>query len=81
MAFEGDAAEGVGEESVILASFENRHAAEHMLMSLGRGLRKKADRFRCRYCGRRVIPGQRRDYLSERACRATAQCRQGAFAR
>jgi hypothetical protein len=27
---------------VVLASFENRHAAEHMLLSLGRGFRKKA---------------------------------------
>lgn len=26
---------------VVLASFENRHAAEHMLASLGRGFRKK----------------------------------------
>ena len=26
---------------MILASFENRHAAEHMLASLGRGFRKK----------------------------------------
>jgi hypothetical protein len=32
----------VGQDSVILASFENRHAAEHMLMSLGRRFRKKA---------------------------------------
>ena len=32
MASEGDAAEGVGQESVVLASFENRHAAEHMLL-------------------------------------------------
>jgi uncharacterized membrane protein len=38
MASEGDAAQ----ESVVLASFENRHAAEHMLRSLGRGFRKKA---------------------------------------
>jgi hypothetical protein len=29
------------QESVILASFENRHAAEHMLASLGRGFREK----------------------------------------
>jgi hypothetical protein len=29
------------QESIILASFENRHAAEHMLASLGRGFRKK----------------------------------------
>jgi len=42
MASEGGAAEGAGQESVVLASFENRHAAEHMLMSLGRGFRKKA---------------------------------------
>ena len=30
------------QESIVLASFETRHAAEHMLASLGRGLRKKA---------------------------------------
>jgi hypothetical protein len=42
MASEGGAAEGAGQESVVLASFENRHAAEHMLLSLGRGFRKKA---------------------------------------
>ncbi len=36
------AAQGAGQESVVLASFENRHAAEHMLLSLGRGFRKKA---------------------------------------
>ena len=29
------------QDSVILASFENRHAAEHMLASLRRGFRKK----------------------------------------
>jgi hypothetical protein len=32
----------VAKDSVILASFENRHAAEHMLASLGRGFRKEA---------------------------------------
>jgi hypothetical protein len=42
VASEGGAAEGPGQESVVLASFENRHAAEHMLLSLGRGFRKKA---------------------------------------
>ncbi len=42
MASEGGAAEGAEQESVVLASFENRHAAEHMLLSLGRGFRKKA---------------------------------------
>jgi hypothetical protein len=42
MAPEGGAAEATGQESVVLASFENRHAAEHMLLSLGRGFRKKA---------------------------------------
>jgi hypothetical protein len=42
MASEGGATEGAGQESVVLASFENRHAAEHMLLSLGRGFRKKA---------------------------------------
>jgi hypothetical protein len=41
MASEGGAAEA-GQEWVVLASFENRHAAEHMLLSLGRGFRKKA---------------------------------------
>ena len=42
MASEGDGADGAAQETVVLASFENRHAAEHMLMSLGRGFRKKA---------------------------------------
>ena len=37
MASEVDGAQ----DFVILASFENRHAAEHMLASLGRGFRKK----------------------------------------
>jgi hypothetical protein len=44
MASEGDAADGTRQESVVLASFENRHAAEHMLLSLGRGFRRKAHR-------------------------------------
>jgi len=39
---DGGSAEAAGQESVVLASFENRHAAEHMLLSLGRGFRKKA---------------------------------------
>ena len=30
------------QQSIILASFENRRAAEHMLASLGRGFRKQA---------------------------------------
>ena len=30
------------QESIVLASFESRHAAEHMVASLGRGFRKKA---------------------------------------
>jgi hypothetical protein len=30
-----------GQESVVLASFPNRRAAEHMLSSLGRGFRKE----------------------------------------
>jgi hypothetical protein len=38
MASEG----GTAQESVVIASFENRHAAEHTLLSLGRGFRKKA---------------------------------------
>jgi hypothetical protein len=42
MASEGDAAQGTAQERVVLASFENRHAAEHMLLSLGRGFRRKA---------------------------------------
>jgi hypothetical protein len=42
MSSEGDAANGAGQESVVLASFENRYAAEHMLLSLGRRFRKKA---------------------------------------
>jgi hypothetical protein len=44
MASDGDAAKGTGQEWVVLASFENRHEAEHMLLSLGRGFRKKAHR-------------------------------------
>jgi hypothetical protein len=44
MASEDDGAQGTAQESVVLASFENRHAAEHMLLSLGRGFRKKAHR-------------------------------------
>jgi hypothetical protein len=40
MASEVDTAQ----ESVVLASFENRRAAEHMLASLGRGFRKKASK-------------------------------------
>jgi hypothetical protein len=35
---------GSGSETVVLASFANRHAAEHMLASLGRDFRKKARR-------------------------------------
>lgn len=31
-----------GQESVVLASFDNRHRAEHMLASLGRGFRRQA---------------------------------------
>jgi hypothetical protein len=31
-----------GQESVVIASFDNYHRAEHMLASLGRGFRKKA---------------------------------------
>lgn len=42
MASAGDATEGAARESVVLASFENRHVAEHMLLSLGREFRKKA---------------------------------------
>jgi hypothetical protein len=42
MASDGGAAEAAGQEWVALASFENRHAAEHMLLSLGRGFRKQA---------------------------------------
>ena len=30
------------QESIVLASFDSRHAAEHMVASLGRGFRKKA---------------------------------------
>jgi hypothetical protein len=44
MASEGDAAQATAQERVVLASFENRHAAEHMLLSLGPGFRKKARR-------------------------------------
>jgi hypothetical protein len=42
MASKRGAAEAAGQDWVVLASFENRHAAEHMLLSLGRGFRKKA---------------------------------------
>jgi hypothetical protein len=42
MVSEAGAADGTAQERVVLASFENRHAAEHMLLSLGRGFRKKA---------------------------------------
>jgi hypothetical protein len=42
MASERGAFEEAGQESIVLASFENRRAAEHMLLSLGRGFRKKA---------------------------------------
>ena len=42
MAAEVDPTAGSGQESVVLASFANRHAAEHMLSSLGREFRKKA---------------------------------------
>lgn len=38
----GDAADGAAQETVVLASFENRHVAERALLSLGRGFRKKA---------------------------------------
>ncbi|MFD0003009.1 hypothetical protein ACFVJ4_11355 [Streptomyces sp. NPDC127178] len=31
-----------GQESVVIASFDNRHRAERMLVSLGRGFRRKA---------------------------------------
>ncbi|WP_327184474.1 hypothetical protein [Streptomyces sp. NBC_01334] len=31
-----------GQESVVIADFDNRHHAEHMLVSLGRGFRRKA---------------------------------------
>lgn len=43
-----------GQDSVILASLESRHAAEHMLASLGRGFRKKA---RQRHATALVISG------------------------
>jgi hypothetical protein len=39
---EGDQAVSESEWSVILGSFENRHAAEHMLASLPREFRKEA---------------------------------------
>jgi hypothetical protein len=44
MPSEAGAAEGTGQEWVVLASFENRHVAEHMLLSLGRRFRTKAHR-------------------------------------
>ncbi|MGO8905951.1 MAG: hypothetical protein ACLQMH_10055 [Solirubrobacteraceae bacterium] len=42
MESEVDASASPEQEAVVVASFENRHAAEHMLASLGRGFRKKA---------------------------------------
>jgi hypothetical protein len=42
MAQEADAYATPGQESVVLASFASRHAAEHMLGSLGRAFRNKA---------------------------------------
>ncbi len=41
VASEADATARPGEESVVLASFPDRWAAEHMVASLGRGFRKK----------------------------------------
>jgi hypothetical protein len=41
VASEADASAGSADESVVLASFANRAAAEHMLASLGREFRKK----------------------------------------
>ena len=42
VASEGDATAGSGEDSVVLASFANRRAAEQMVASLGRAFRKPA---------------------------------------
>lgn len=42
MASEDDPAATSGQEWVVIASFQNRHAAEHMLASLGRGFRRNA---------------------------------------
>jgi hypothetical protein len=42
VASEGGATAGSGEESVVLATFANRRAAEHLVASLGREFRKKA---------------------------------------
>ena len=42
MASKRGAAEAAGQDWVVLASFENRHAAEHMLLSLGRAFHKQA---------------------------------------
>ena len=42
MASEDDPAASSGQEWVVIASFQNRHAAEHMLASLGRRFRRNA---------------------------------------
>ena len=42
MASEGDPLARPGQEWVVIASFENRHAAEHMLASLGSEFRRNA---------------------------------------
>jgi uncharacterized membrane protein len=42
MASGDDPAAKSGQESVVIASFENRHAAEHMLASLGHEFRRNA---------------------------------------
>jgi hypothetical protein len=42
MASEDDPAATSGQEWVVIASFQNRHAAEHMLASLGREFRRNA---------------------------------------
>jgi hypothetical protein len=42
MASEEDPAARSGQECVVIASFENRRAAEHMLVSLGHQFRRNA---------------------------------------
>ena len=44
MASEPDPAASSEQEWVVIASFPNRHAAEHMLASLGRGFRRNANK-------------------------------------
>jgi hypothetical protein len=51
MASEGGAAEGAGQESIVLASFESRHAAEHMLLIAEAGPNAAIALVRCKDVG------------------------------